>query len=566
MQKLETEVLIVGGGPTGLLASILLSKLGIRHMLIDQKPSTVEAPAAHVISARTLEIYHQAGLDTQELYALNRHPLAHQVTWKTTLDGKSIGVFDMRRANPDIGDKASRQHTTNISQHLLEQKLREAAVAGAYASIQFSTEWQAFKDENLKTSRIQNANGEQEITYQYLIAADGAASPISKSLGVKKTGPDAIATFLNLTCEVDLSQISGEANSLLYWLLDPDVMGTLIVHDPKDLCVYMRPIAVPFENPQEFDEEKCTALANQVFGNAPHSIKHRGVWKMTAQVADQFRVGPVFFAGDSAHRFPPTGGLGLNTGAADVHNLVWKIAAVLKKELSDETINELLESYEQERKPIATRNSEISQINNEKMTEVIEAIGLDPSKAHLLAKTMNSRFARILPNSLREGLHALLTKPVRRLLNTALDEHRGEKVQKKIREAIQNQHQHFNSIGLDLGYAYQRSPALDPNDKQAESNPVTSYTESTWVGARFPERQLSNFSKPSLHDCIEYGAFTQFGVREIDAHQRTFGLPINKVDLAHVKTDSDQLVSDSLGLNDKDWVLVRPDGHVMNCS
>ena len=98
---------------------------------------------------------------------------------------------------------------------------------------------------------------------------------------------------------------------------------------------------------------------------------------MTAQVANAYRKGRIFLAGDSAHRIPPAGGLGLNTGVGDVQNLTWKLAAVMKGAAGDA----LLDSYEIERQPIARINNEQSLNNAMKMFDLIVAIhGLDPEK------------------------------------------------------------------------------------------------------------------------------------------------------------------------------------------
>ena len=83
-----TQVLVVGGGPTGLLASLLLSKYEIPHVLMERRADTLNAPAAHVVNTRTMEIYRQTGLNVETLYGLNAHPRARHVTWKSQLQGQ----------------------------------------------------------------------------------------------------------------------------------------------------------------------------------------------------------------------------------------------------------------------------------------------------------------------------------------------------------------------------------------------------------------------------------------------------------------------------------------------
>ena len=565
----STSVLVVGGGPTGLLASILLSKYEIPHILVEQRTETVKAPAAHVVNTRTMEIYRQAGIDVAALYALNRHPTAHLVTWKSRLENEPLGVFDMA-ANRDAlmaQSRFSSEHTTNISQHLLEDYLKAHAEKSTFADIRFGVEWTGFAGDDKQSSRLRGGDGHEIVVgYQYLLAADGAGSPIARTLDIKKVGPDAIATFLNLTCEVDVAKASGEDATLLYWLLDPGVQGTVIVHDPHGLAVYMRPIAVPHESIDDYDDARCERLLKQVFGDLPYKVRHKGVWKMTAQVADRFRDGPVFLIGDSIHRFPPTGGLGLNTGAGDVHNLVWKLATALQDEAPAEQIEALLESYEGERRPVAQRNCDVSKRNNEKMTEVVRALGLDPSKAGLLAKTMNSRLVKLLPQSMQEKVYSALTRPVSSLLLEAEgSDDKGRAIRERVAAAIENQREHFSSLGLDLGYVYRDGCAVTAGAAETQGSEVSTYVETVGPGARFPHRPLNGHGQAAtLHDLFDYRSFTLLKSGGADiALPETFGVGVEVVNLDDLRDPDGKQLGASLGLPSDGWALVRPDGHVM---
>ena len=551
----STSVLVVGGGPTGLLASILLSKYEIPHVLVEQRSHTLNAPAAHVVNTRTMEIYRQAGLNVGELYALNTHPRAGLVSWKDRLENRPIGVFDMagNREALMAQTQFSGEHTTNISQHRLEAYLLRHAGASEFADIRFGTRWSRFTSDDKRSSQLQRQDGETlEVAYDFMLAADGAGSSVSRALGIRKVGPDAIATFLNLTCEVDIAKVTGEDSSLLYWLLDPDVQGTVIVHDPHELSVYMRPIAVPYESVDDYDDARCEKLLKAVFGDQPYRIRHKGVWKMTAQVAEKFRDGPVFLVGDSIHRFPPTGGLGLNTGAGDVHNLVWKLGAALAADMNEVRVQDLLDSYELERRPVAQRNCDVSKHNNDKMIEVIEALGLDPSKAGMLAQVMNSWIVKRLPAGIQASLYGLLTSPVRKILRDALaDDAQGQSIRKRVANAIANQREHFSSIGLDLGYVYREGCAVSEAAAETPGSEVTTYTETIGAGARLPHREQTSDAGGRLHDLLDYRSFTLFG-EPPTAIPDTFG-----VEVKHARLDAAD------GLATERWVLVRPDGHVM---
>ena len=109
MTSHSTKVLIVGAGPTGLLSSILLSRFKIPHLLVEQREAILQAPAAHVINSRTLEIYRQAGLPMDDLFALNRHPGSRFVTWLRRPGETVLGQYDMAS---DVQGIANRAKTT----------------------------------------------------------------------------------------------------------------------------------------------------------------------------------------------------------------------------------------------------------------------------------------------------------------------------------------------------------------------------------------------------------------------------------------------------------------------
>ena len=104
--------------------------------------------------------------------------------------------------------------------------------------------------------------------------------------------------------------------------------------------------------------------------DVPFEIIAATPWKMRFEVADAYRAGNAFLAGDAAHRFPPTGGLGLNSGLQDAHNLAWKLAAVVAGEAADP----LLDTYERERQPVARRNADQSLVNVQALASLITAV------------------------------------------------------------------------------------------------------------------------------------------------------------------------------------------------
>ena len=559
-ENVETSILIVGGGPTGLFASILFSQCRIPHILIERRVDVIDAPAAHVINIRTAEIFRQAGIDMDALYALDHHPEARLITWSQLPGDPVLGQLDISANKESLKarDSASQDHSANISQHLLERFLRGLAEKSEFSDIRFGVKWEGFSDGQNRTSTVSGINSDNySISADYVLAADGASSPVSRALGVQRIGPDNLATFLNLSCEVSVDDVFSESGTLLYWLMDPEMRGVMIVHDPRHLAVVMQLIDVPYETFDDYDDARCESLLDKIFRGNSYRLIHKSVWRMTAQIAENFREGNVFLVGDSAHRFPPTGGLGLNTAVADVHNLVWKLAAAINHDLDVESRESLLDSYESERKPVAQRNTDASNLNNEKMMEVVEALGLDPSKANLLPKIMNSFLIQHLPKGLRQTIKAVLLKPARALIAAAAaNDQEGEKIRKRISKAIDNQEEHFNTLGLDLGYIYKKGVVASEAAFTPESE-VMSYIPAFAAGARLPHRTIERDGElASTLDLAEYSSFLSLGSGESgEIDFPTFGYSVTEIDIA-------ELGVNDIDLNEGEYLLVRPDGHI----
>ncbi len=567
----KTPILIVGGGPTGLLASILLSRLQIDHILLEQRQTPQPAPAAHVINTRTMEILRAAGLNTEAFYSLNRHSDANFVSWVGTPRDPAIGKFSLF-GNPDSVDDqrrlaarmaASPEHITNISQNQFEEALLKQATMFEHQSIRFGHSWQEFIDGDTHRARVTAQNGTvYEITADFVLAADGASSTIARALGISKSGPASLATFLNLSCEVDLTQIASEKQSLLYWCLNPDTPGVLIVHDPKSLTVYMRPVHEPYETAEDYTDERCETLAKEIFGHEiPVRITYKGVWNMSAQVADKFSLDNVFLVGDAAHRFPPTGGLGLNSGAGDIHNLVWKLAAVLKRQAPPD----LLASYEAERQPVAERNCATSVNNFQKMGEVVEAMGLDMTKAHIPAMLKSSALLNWLPVSATNRILKAVTTPARRAIAAAMAPTANGKMRRqKVQTAIDNQAEHFDMLGAELGYIYSEGCAVDQSSNATPTSTARDYTPTSGAGARLPHISLEEDGtiRSSL-DLVSYEGFRLISNGTASNPPNTSwtqGLPCQTVNLEDFNNHA--TAAAAFGLEPGAWILVRPDGHV----
>jgi 2,4-dichlorophenol 6-monooxygenase len=286
------------------------------------------------------------------------------------------------------------------------------------------------------------------------------------------------------------------------------------------------------EPTQPIDEEKFAALLRKAIGaDVDLTINSMNAWRMTAQISDTYQSGRVFVVGDAAHRFPPTGGIGMNTGFQDAHNLIWKIAMVERGGNAS-----LLDTYGPERKPVAEANSAQSLTNARKMSEVELLLDTDRDGQITL-----------------DDLDTVMTNSQRHA---------------KVQEAIDNQSDHFNMSGLDLGYWYDSAAVLGDGAPPQSDNPVSHYLPSTTPGGRMPHAWLtSDGAKISTLDLIDYGRLLVLAsapdnrLNDAVAALSGVGYPI---DIVVVTRDSELKPADDTfaQLIADDVLLVRPDGHI----
>ena len=204
----------------------------------------------------------------------------------------------------------------------------------------------------------------EETTFsaRYLIAAEGAQSKVRRALGVKMEGTEKVYDSVNILFHANLTQWVKDRPAALYFVELDDLRATFLTINGTDRWGFL--IHSPSKygwKPEDFTPEFCVNLIRKGIGVSDIPVTVLGVspWQASAIVSDRYRVGNVFLAGDAAHEMPPTGGFGLNTGVQDVHNLAWKIAAVLRGD-ADEA---LLDSYHDERQPLGDDHTQNSLAN-----------------------------------------------------------------------------------------------------------------------------------------------------------------------------------------------------------
>ena len=520
-------VLIVGAGPVGQLAALLLSTHGIPSMLIDKRLTTLTAPKAHAVNPRTLEICESVGVSAARLRALGASANdGGDVRFVGTLTGPEFGSLPYERQD-EAALAATPFPLSNIPQPVFEEELISVIRETADIDFRRGTECTGLVDAgDAVTATLVDTQSDEKVTlsFSYVIAADGAGSKIRQSLGVEMDGPEALSDNLMIHFSADLRALTEGKRGVLYFLFEPGVNGALIAYDHAGTWVLMHPWNPVTEKLEDYDETRCKSLIYRAIGQAvpDATIENVSPWTMSAQIARQYRTGRVFLAGDAAHRFPPTGGLGLNTGAGDVQNLTWKLASVLRGEAGEA----LLDTYDTERQPIARFNSEQSLTNAAKIFDLIVAIhGTDPEQAA-------ERYAAVAADP---GAFPELT------------------------DAVAAQKPHFDSFAAQLGYCYE-SPAIHGEVSMPEIADVSDYQPSWQTGAHFPHRWVQQGGETlPLQSLLAPNRFTL--LRGPACAPTELCESLAQVRFGKDFEDPEDWPS-LTGLPDAGALLIRPDGHI----
>lgn len=537
-------MLIVGGGPVGLAASICLSQHGVRSLLVEQQPTTTIHPKATVVNTRTFELFRHWGIEAAVRDGGLPPERSQFVVWATSLCGYELGRLDLLDGTATNGDDAmtpTRRHFDRLSptftgicpQDVYEPILRRRAVAAPTADVRFATRLLEFSsDQTGVTARLGTADGDQMcVRADYLIACDGAASSIREGLGIAMTGPDDIGQLLNVYFHADLTPFIAGREGPLYWILNADVAGVFIALDNRTRWLFNTPFRLaPGEAIERFTPAMCAALVRRAVGRADLAVEVRSIdpWIMRSQVAERYRAGRVFLAGDAAHRFPPTGGFGMNTGVQDAHNLAWKLAAVLQGWAS----SQLLDTYEAERKPVAQANADQSLKNSRRMPAPPTG-GTEPSS----------------PLSMIED-----------------DSPEGAGVRAMIAAGIGQTREHFSAMGQAKGFVYESAViSADGTLVDTTRSSVETYIPTACPGSVAPHAWVVvGGARRSLLDLYGDGFVLLTGPAAAwdSAAAKVRDLPLQVYAAGRELHFESSTAWELYGLADDGAALIRPDGHV----
>jgi 2-polyprenyl-6-methoxyphenol hydroxylase-like FAD-dependent oxidoreductase len=347
--SLEVPVLVAGGGPVGLLMAVGLRHGGLGCLVVEKHASTLDFPKGRRVTTRTVEILRQWGLDREvEAESL---PSADSLF---SFEGDTLLGDDYERRALPFAEVRPTSPTRELicSQEHLEPVLRARAIRDA--DVRFSAELVDFsQDEHGVDASVEMAGERVSVHASYLVAADGAHGRIREVLGIARRGPGVLGHRLSILVSADLGARMASRASAVYWLRPGRApAGSLFVAvDNRDRWLMSVPYDPHSEPRESVTQSRCVDLVRAGLGDESVEVRYLGhrFWDPTALVAEHYRSGRVFLAGDAAHLTTPEGGLGMNCGIADIHNLAWKLAGVI----AGWAAPALLDTYEPERRPHA---------------------------------------------------------------------------------------------------------------------------------------------------------------------------------------------------------------------
>jgi 2-polyprenyl-6-methoxyphenol hydroxylase-like FAD-dependent oxidoreductase len=514
---MDTQVLIVGAGPTGLTLAIDLGLRDVRCMVVEQKEAPQFLPKMERCNARTMEIYRRMGIadkvraaglpahcpmDIFIVLSLIEPPLVHHV--HPSVNEARAGI-----ARSEDGSEPLEPYQL-ISQYTLEPLLKSIAETLPSVTVRYGCELLDFEqDETSVTAQVKTGDRVSAVHAAYMVGCDGGGSLVRRQLGIKLDGESNIQQLRQALyyCD-DLYERIPIGKGRHYHVADAEGSFLIVQDSTRHFTLH---------SVVESDAAMADMFERVVAMPVKYDMLFVGQWKMNLLLADRYGEGRVFLAGDAVHLVIPTGGLGMNTGVGDAIDLSWKLAATLAGWGGPN----LLASYEIERRQVGDRNVAAS------------------------------------------GFAAGGRRIWRKLYRPEIREHTpaGAAVRAELaRVADVEQRKASEMIGAELGYRYVGSPLIASEPGEGPEHNFMSYLPTTWPGARLPHVWLHDGS--AVQDRIGYGhgyTLLRLGGARADAGglQRAFaavGAPFCILDVPGERP------RDVYGY---DLLLLRPDMHVV---
>ncbi|MER6936250.1 FAD-dependent monooxygenase [Nocardioides sp. NPDC127514] len=519
MTETSVPVVIVGAGPVGMVLALELAHHGIASQVIEARSTTTNFPKMDETNARSMELLARLGV-SEELREVGVPPEhSFDTVFCTSLVGRELArwpepsVTQVREQIAAAVDGSTpAEPWQRVSQELAEDVLMRRCLAESRIQVRRPWRATAVSDHGDRVSvsvKHVETREEETISCEYLVGCDGARSLVRSSAGIGLEGTeDLLDLALVHFRSRDRTHLQAHGQ---YWHLYFSSGGILIAQDEDE--VWTLHALVPAGTTDE--DVNAVELIQQVTG-APVEVDEilaRSVWRPNIVLADSYRSGRVFLAGDSCHQVIPNGGYGMNTGIGDAVDLGWKLSAVL----SGWGGEALLDSYEAERRPQAARALEWSSRHVGAQLEILGEV--DPD---LVDET-----------------------------SEAADVHRAH-----LADFIAVRRGEASSPGIEYGYRYTDSPVLAQEQADLGEFDPTTYTPTTLPGARAPHVLLPDGTSiltaySRSFTLVDHGGE---GAHELIEAAARVGIP-----LQHLRLEPG---AHSASVYERSLVLVRPDGHV----
>ncbi len=507
---MKTDVVVVGGGPCGLLSALLLGRLGISTVLLEKHQEILEHPKAMGITRRTAEIFLQTGLLEQMLQGRPaKDPDATSQWLKDGLNGTILGQVRYE----DAPCPYSSCQPFRCPQPHVERVLRAGLAQQPSVRALYGTSAQSVREQSDSVAiAISAAGSHEEIEAKFVVAADGDRSPIRQQLGIERAGPGEKGRFLSVYFRADYARELAGRVGLISNVLGADFFEVFVAVNGTDLWL-MHHYLQDGESAQDYSPQSFVPIIQYTSGmpQVPVEVLSVNPWVMAPAIAKRWRQGRVFLVGDAAARVSPSGGLGMNNGLQSAHNLAWKLAQVVQGRQP----LDWLDTYAAERLPAARFTFANSEGNADEITEIIErAFGGDWDGA---------------------------------------------------RQAIAHSRRAGHGYGQDFGIVYE-SAAVHPDasDAALPIDPVNDYVPQGRPGHRAPDFLIQDDKGQSMSVLKRFG----YQFTALLAAQAPDGLLSSFCpDAVLLREGVDFQVQSTqwreiYGVSDKGGVLIRPDGYI----
>ncbi len=569
MREEQVDVLIVGGGGAGLSAALMLCDLEVDFRLVERHPSTTIAPKAHIINPRTVEAFAPYGF-VEDIYADGSpHENFARTRWYTSFGGDDVGDRWNFHTEDSWSGGSLRAHYEpltayrhgNYQQNKLEPGVRRHVDRRRPGAARFNHEVVDFEqDADGVSASIRDRITDEIylIRARYMIGADGGKF-VGRKLGIEMLGGEPFSNNVSVFFRADLSAHKPHDDAVINMITRPNVDGTwsrggFLAMGPDRwdrfgsewLLSIMLPVGDTTYGPDSSNEERA-ALVRDVLKlpDLQMEVLASNHWLIEDVVAERYHVGRVFLCGDAAHRHSPMGGLGLNTGIQDVHNLTWKLAAVLRGDAGAG----LLDSYELERRPVGAQNVRFATAAFWNHMNTAAGFGLFPNA----------------PESFNRSVITSLSS----------DDLEGRMRRARLEEYFHTIRWEFQAADIELGFEYAASPVVLPDGTpQPDRDPTGhNYIQVARPGHRMPHAWMEwDGRRLSTHDLLRPGAFMlivgQSGDDWLEALKELPDISGLEVDVYRVGPgegelhDADGAWAELRGHDEGGAVLIRPDGHV----